>query len=195
MSEGKTDLAKFDSEVRPLVRGDIFHMPPDQLPVEASVKAFAIIKYIVEKLEERRKELRAHLLENTSILKHAEAVGKGGSTKTMVEGNKVNRKRTEKHLANIKKLKEILEKKNIPEQEVFDTVTRTITETVVNPSKIDALVQTGRLTEAEVKACNVVTWTFTVNPSAEVKDLLEEFDRRNLEVRRALQEAAEAEED
>jgi hypothetical protein len=113
----------------------------------------------------------------------------------MVDGNKVNRKRTEKKLANTKKLKQILAAKSIPEEEVFDTVTRTITETVVNPSKIDALVETGRLTADEVKSCNVIQWTFTVNPSAEVKDLLEEFDRRNLEVRRALQEAAEAEED
>lgn len=195
MSDEKTDLAKFDSEVRPLVRGDILHTPPDHMPVEAAVKAFAIVKHVGEKLEERRKELREHLLDNKSILKQAEKVGKGGSTKTTVEGNKVNRKRTEKPLANFKKLREILEAKSIPESEVFDEITETVVKTVVNPSKVDALVQTGRLTEEDVKACNVITWTFTVSPSAEVKDLLEEFDRRNLEVRRALQEAAASEED
>jgi hypothetical protein len=193
MSNESTDLVRFDDEVRPFVRGDILHTPVARLPVEAAVKAFAIIKHIGEILEKRRKELRAHLLEEKSILKHAEAVGKGGSTKTMVEGNKVNRKRTEKKLANVKALKELLKKKSIPESEVFDTVTKTVTETVVNPSKLEALVETGRLSKEDVQGCHTIQWTFTVNPSAEVKDLLEEFDRRNLEVRQALQGAADEE--
>ena len=191
----KTDLTKFNAEVRPLVRGDILHAPVDGLPVEAAVEAFAIVKHVGKKLEERQKELRAHLIDNKEVLKTAVPVGEGGSTKTMVSGNNVTRKRTEKKLANVKKLREILQAKSIPESEVFTTTTETITTTVVDPSKLDALVQTGRLTEDDMKACHVIQWALTVQASAKVKDLLEEFDRRNLEVRKAIQEAAESEQE
>lgn len=195
MSSKNTDLTKFDSEVRPLVRGDILHTPPDRLNVEEAVKAFALVKHIGEKVEDRRKELRAHLLVEGSILEHAEKVGKGGSTKTMVEGNKVTRKRTEKKLANVKGLKALLKEKGISEDAAFTSTTETFTKTVVDPSKVEALVQTGRLTAKEVEGCHVIQWTLQVNPSAAIKDILEEFDRRNLEVRKALQQAAEDEED
>ena len=185
MSDTKTDLVKFEEEIRPLSGGELLHAPADQFSPAEAVAAFAIVKHIEDTVKSRKGELRKRILDDKAIISSGKETASGGTT-TNVRGNKVQRKKTLKRFANEAKIRQILAMKGLGEDAAFDSQKVTTIQQVVNPSKIQHLVDTGVLTEEEVNEFHKEQWTLIVQPSERIAMLLESADERASEERKLL---------
>lgn len=177
MADKKTDLQKWDSEWRPLASGEILHAPPEELSSGEAVEAFAIVKWVGELASKRKEELRLKILEDEDIISSGKPTPKGG-TVTSVRGNKVQRRKTVKHFANLSRIREVLQAKGIPEEKVFDTVVRRVEDKVLNPSKMENLANLGVLSPEDLESMHVVQWTLVVDPSDRIQSVLEQAEDR-----------------
>jgi hypothetical protein len=185
MSDNKTDLVKFEEEIRPLSGGELLHAPADQFSSAEAVAAFAIVKHIQDSVKTRREELRQRILSDQAIIDHGKKTPSGG-TSTNVRGNKVQRRRSVKKFENLARMRQVLTDKGLAESAIFDEVKRTVIDKVVNPSKIQHLFDTGVLTAEEVESFHKEQWTLIVNPSSQISNLLEAADERANEERKLL---------
>lgn len=177
MSGKRTDIEKWDAEWRPLAGGEILHAPPEDLSAGEAVEAFAIVKWVGELAAKRQAELRLKILDSEEIISAGKSTPKGG-TVSSVRGNKVQRRKTVKHFGNVSRVKEVLQAKGISEDKVFDTVVKRVEEKVLNPSKIENLVNLGVLSKDDLEGMHVVQWTLVVDPSERIQAILEQAEDR-----------------
>lgn len=170
-------LVKFESEIQSLTGGDILHAEIATLSKEETVQAYAIVKYLEDRLKARRTELRDRIVEDPEISAAGKTTASGGSS-GKVAGHKVVRKKQTKRFKNASKIRQVMEERGLSESDIFDQVPRTVVDNVVNPSKIEKLVETGRLTEEDVNSFHVIQWTVVVSPSDALEVLLESSDSK-----------------
>jgi hypothetical protein len=161
-----------DSEYTPFIRGTMLQSGLAELSLADIVQAYVTLKDVLEGLpKERLGELRSYLL------KHAESFGEDngkGGQRLSVEGSTVTR---ERRVSNRRSLDtdtalNLAADKGLQPTDVCDeVVTKSL---VVNPSKLDFLVQTGKLDKAAVEALYSVSWALKVVGSGELTGVLTE---------------------
>lgn len=157
-----------ESEYLPFIRGTMLQGDLAGLSLADIVQAFVTLKDALEGLpKERLGELRAYLL------KHAESFGEDngkGGQRLSVEGSTVTReKRTAKTLDTDTVLNLAADHGLQPTDVCDEVTTKSL---VVNPSKLDFLVQTGKLDKAAVEGLYTVSWALKVVGSEELTGAL-----------------------
>jgi hypothetical protein len=185
MSDTKTDLVKFEKEIRPLTGGELLHAPADQFSPAEAVAAYAIVKHIEDSVKSRRSELRTRVLEDKAVISNGKETASGGTT-TNVRGNKVQRRKSTKKFADENRIRAVLAQKGLDESAGFDSKKVTVTQQVVNPSKLINLFETGVITKEEMESFHKESWTLIVQPSEQISSLLEAADERANEERKLL---------
>jgi len=170
-------LVKFESEIGPLASGDILHTSPEAFTPLEAVEAYAIVKFLADRVEVRRKELRSRIIDDEVIIGEGTGTPSGG-TNTDVRGHKVTRKKQVKRFSNVARVKELLKEKGLKMEDMFDEIIETKTKTVVNPSKMEKLLDVGKLTEEEIESCHVTQWSLIIKASRELEEILEIADQK-----------------
>ena len=167
--ESKPEEYAVVTEVKPLAQGRIMCEKPEKLSLVEQIQAHCILKGIAEATTLRLNELRETLM---SVAKaKGEVTGEEGTRKYLVEGNSVCVEfRGGGECVNEEKMRTLLKAKNIEVTEVFDE--HTIKAVVFNPSKLDYLVQIGKISTEELKTIKdevKPTEALKVLPSAALK--------------------------
>lgn len=152
-------------EIEPLGHGAALHTDPKTVPLADVVVAYAVLNHVSKVIEARKKDLNPHLM------KQAEAHGallEKGHRMLEVGQEKLTRERKLSAGPNEDKLKLLLETKKIDMAEVFDEVKQV----VLNPSKLEYLVQVGKLKAEEVEALRDESFALKVEAGPELKELL-----------------------
>lgn len=143
-----------------------FSAPVEGMSLLAQVEAYSTAAYVEDAAKSRRDALR------DALMKAAQAEGKlndKGGHRLEVEGHTIRRERRVSSTPDEKSLMSLLEKKSLNIEQAFDKV-------VVlqpNPSKVNALVESGHLTREEADALYKQTFALVVQASRELEALLE----------------------
>lgn len=165
-------------EIEPLGHGAALHTDPTTVSLSEVVVAYAVLNHVEKVIDKRKKELKPHLM------KQAEAHGsllEKGHRALEVGQEKLTRERKLSAGPNEDKLKLLMETKSIALLEAFDEVKAV----VLNPSKLEYLVQVGKLKADEVEALRDESFALSVEAGPELKELL-------IEACKALEEKDEA---
>mgnify|MGYP006274436553 CR=1 FL=1 len=160
-----TDQIHIAAVVTVLANRDEFAAPVDQLSLAERVEAYAAVHHVEEIAKARREALRDPLLKDAE---KGTATDKGGFKLNVGEHTVLKERRTAS-APDEKKLMALLESKGLPVDKCFDKVTIL----QPNPSKVNALVEMGHLTEEEARDLYKVTYALVVRPGAELEALLE----------------------
>jgi hypothetical protein len=136
------------------------------LTLGQAVAAYAVAHTTEEVAKTRREAIREVLLD---AAKTQGTDNEKGGHKLVVEGHTVLRERRVASTPDEKRLLALLEKKGLKVEDAFDRVL------VIqpNPSKVNALVDSGHLTEEEAKALYREQFACVVHANSEVESLIE----------------------
>ena len=151
---------------RDLMQGPPMTDPVEDTPIEDLVEHWVLLKFLKEAAEDRMKGLR------NELLSRAETYGadtKKGGSKLTIEGSLVLRERRQAALPDEKKLRKLLDDRGIAPDKAFSKVTKV----VMDASKVQALVDLGKLPADKVEAMRKVTWALRVKESFDLSDILE----------------------
>lgn len=159
-----------DAEYTPFIRGTMVQSDLQGMSLADIVQSYVTLKDVIEGLpKERLGELRAYLL------KHAETFGEDngkGGQRLSVEGSTVTReRRMGKALDTDAVLNLAADKGLLPTDVCDEVITKSL---VVNPSKLNLLVQLGKLDKATVDALYPVSWACKVVGSEDLTGALTE---------------------
>jgi len=155
-----------ESEVKPMSSGEVMHLPIEALSTGEKLTTYSLARWMKDRLEKRMELLRLSLLDDSSKIG---AETENGGRKFELNGSTV---RVDKKIAKLpdeEKFKTLLAVNGIEESAVYDKVTTT----VLNPSKIQALIETGKLDGPAVDALKKVSFALTVGASGEIESLTE----------------------
>jgi hypothetical protein len=122
-------------------------------------------------IEARLKALRLALFDR--------AVEEGATTEKghhvlEFEGSEFIKEKSQKKLPDEKTLKALLAEAKLGVLEAFDEVTKL----QMNPTKVDHLVETGRIPEDKVEAARKISYRLKFKPSRDLKDQLDQVAER-----------------
>jgi hypothetical protein len=165
----KADLAKTSGTgLASLVRDGnwdfptIFNMPLAKMTREQVAGAWLLVDLMEEITKDRKGELREALLEECA---KRGITDEKGSFLMEVQGAKIKREKRQGKLPEEEGLKALLEKYRVDLDDCFDKVEYR----VLNASKLESLIDTGKLPASEVDALKKITWALKVDPTDEVK--------------------------
>jgi len=154
------------AEALPVTTTRLLSLPVEKLTVVEQTQAYVIIGKLSKVLEARNKELRIPLLALAEA--QGEITGDKGTRKYLVEGSTVYVEHRKANEPNPNKLKELMAARKIDLSEAFEEVTVL----QLNPSKLQFLIDTGKLTEVEVKALCADVPALKITPSRALKEAL-----------------------
>lgn len=173
MSHGYESLAEWiETEVQPLLLGEAMTCELDDLEVDQLVEIWVLIDQCLKALDERKKAVRERLLKEAE--EHGTLNDRGGQKLRVggaAEGTTVVREKRVASEPDEKGLRSLLEETGIKFAEAYSKVTKT----VVDQSKVQNLVNLGKLKENDIDALKKVTWALRVYPAEELVDLLDEL--------------------
>lgn len=155
-----------ETVIKPITQGVVVTQPIEKLAPTDAVLAFKFIDFIEKQVAGRKKALRDFLLG------YAEAQGevnpKSGSKAVKVEGTTVIKERRRDNNPNADGLKGLLADAGIKLDAAFDEVKVL----QVNPTKLQFLVETGKLKKDAVEALYGITFALKVQESKAIKEAL-----------------------
>jgi hypothetical protein len=163
--------------IETLSTSKVVSAPLDSLSLPEKVQAHVLLSAVESVAKERKDAIRDVLLKEA---KDGGDKNDKGHYKVVVEGSTVSNERRVGKEPNPEKLKALLAAKGIPEKTVFST--RTVVESFIDPSKLDALVSTGKLSKEEIEGTEEkdgedglypVTRALRVTPSKDLKVVVE----------------------
>lgn len=161
----KPGTGLIEKYVLPFLSSRMMQAPVADLSMEEIAEIVALTRSLKKAVENREPSLRA------ALLKEAERVGvkneKGGYT-AFVGGMEVRKSVRQAVEPDEDGLLALLKEKNIPTGEAFDEVKNL----QLNPTKVEFLVQTGKLTQAEVDKLRKTSDALSVEPATEMKQML-----------------------
>jgi hypothetical protein len=161
-------LSPMVAEVQSLTASKVMAEAVENLTLTEQVQAHILLKRVNDAVDTRLKLLRDPLL--TVAIAKGEVISEKGTKKYVVDGSAITVEYRRSSVPDENKVKELLQTKNVPITEVFDEV-KTL---VFNPSKLDFLVQVGKVTKAEVEALiPEPSPAMRVVPSKELKEITE----------------------
>ncbi len=152
-------------EVEPLGQGVLMQTDPRSVPLSDVVVAYAAINHLEKVIEKRKKALNPHLMSQADT--HGEPTEKGHKV-LAVGQEKIVKERKLTAAPDDDKLKVLLDTKGIALLEAFDEVKSV----VLNPSKLQYLVQIGKLKAEEVEALHNESFALKVEAGPMLKELL-----------------------
>lgn len=165
MTRKRSPAAIIHKEIEPLGQGTMMTVDPTTCAVADVVVAYASINFLEKVIEKRKAELKPHLLSQAQT--HGQVTEKGHSVLEL-EDAKVTRERKLSAGPDEDKLKRLLETYGLSLIDCFDEVKKV----VLNPSKLQYLVDVGKLKGAEVEALRTESFALRVEPGPELKELL-----------------------
>lgn len=156
-----------DAEVHPLLTGLAMGAPVNALELEGLVQAWALLAFVSQAVEARQKILRERLLDEAE--EFGRMTEKGGQ-RLMVHNSLVQREKRIAKLPDEEGFKALLASADID----FDAAFSKVQKVILDPSKIDGLVNLGKLKAGDVERLKKVTWALRVKPSNELDTILEE---------------------
>ena len=166
-TEAKPEMQAL-TEIQPLASGKVMTEATEKLTVIEQVQSHVLLKKVGEAVEARLKELREPLMAVAKA--KGEVSTEKGTKKYVIEGNSICIEYRQAHAPDESKARELLLLKSIPLTEVFDEV-KTL---VFNPSKLDFLIKTGKISQADYDALiPPPTEAMRVYPSKELKTAVE----------------------
>jgi hypothetical protein len=165
MTRKRSPAAIIHKEIEPLGQGAMMTIDPTTCAVADVVVAYAAINFLEKVIEKRKAELKPHLLSQAET--HGELTEKGHSVLEL-EDAKVTRERKLSAGPDEEKLKALLSTHGLSISDCFDEIKRV----VLNPSKLEYLIQVGKLNGVEVEALRRESFALRVDPGAELKELL-----------------------
>ncbi len=162
-----TDIKTSVSSLIALGRAELFNAPMEDLSPQQRAESWAVIDTFVTILSQRNGELREGLFETV------QEVGdktEAGHFIANIEGNEVKRERRQGKSPADKEFRVLLKELSIPLTDCYSE------ETVykLDPSKVQYLIDGGRLPAEKVEELKKVTYALKVKPRA---DLAAELDR------------------
>jgi hypothetical protein len=168
LSKKKPDTAVATTPSSPtLATSEIMSADLATFPMSKVVAGWLLLANIEKMIKDRKEVMRERLLNE------AEAGGQtssSGSQSLPAEGATIVRERRESKQLPFQATAALLHSKGIPVEDACDEVVSY----VVNQSKIQNMVDLGKLKQAEVDALREVTWALRVIPTEEVKQRMEE---------------------
>jgi hypothetical protein len=152
--------------VQDLLTSRLMTADASDVDIVALTEAWVMLKHTKEALEDRLKELREVLLERAG--EYGMDTDKGGQL-LKVGGSKVLRERREAAMPSEKDIRKLLKEHDIAASEVLTKKTTM----ALDASKVRALIDLGKLPEAEVVALRKVTWALRVKESPRLAGELE----------------------
>lgn len=156
-----------EREVRPLMEGYTFAAHIDDLSVDDLGELFAVLQFLESQLKDRKAAVRQKLLD--AVKDHGKSTPKGGQQTKTIYGTAI-RERRESKMPDENELKLLLAKRNIPLTLAFTKVS----EQRMDPSKIHALIERGKLKKEEVESTRSVAYALKFKPNARTTSLLED---------------------
>lgn len=156
-----------EKEIRPLSSAEILHADLDKLSVTDRKIAYCFLQHIIATATARKEEL------NLKIKEDVRTTGVANDKGHVRQDDAGTVATVEKRVAKTpdeKELKKLLEANKINPDSVYDDVTIQ----QLNLSKVNDLVDKGKLKQADVDKLFKTTYALTVDPSYTLKTLLEE---------------------
>lgn len=166
-SKKTTDIKASVSSLIALGKAELFNAPMEDLSPQQKAEAWAVIDTFVTILSQRNGELREGLFE--MVQKVGDKM-EGGHFQANIEGNEVKRERRQGKLPEDKAFRALLKELSIPLTDCYSEETLY----KIDPSKINYLIDNGRLPAEKVEELKKVTYALKVKPRA---DLAVELDR------------------
>lgn len=146
--------------------GKLLNMLAKDMTAEQAAAAWSMLDLMESVASARKEQIRERVFEL--------AVDKGvpdenGTYRAFIEGTKLGKRKNVSTKPEEKGLKKLLEELKIPILEVYDSVQIT----QLNMTKLEYLVETGRIPKDRVEALKKVTYTIELEPSPEVSDYLD----------------------
>lgn len=160
--------ALIPTQVGSFAGSEVMLRPVEELTDSEAATAHLTLKLVGDLIKERAEILRLRLLD--AAVKAGKQTEKGGYRYDTADDLRILRERREKVDLSLEKVLALLEKNGVPVQEGCDEV-KTL---VVNRSKIQHLVDTGKLPKKDVEALVEVTYALRVFPSDTLAALLEQ---------------------
>ena len=155
----KTTSNLVESEVRPLSSGEVLHADIDKMSMAERITSISIVKWMIAKLTDRSKSLNERLKEDTRQVGSTNEKGHVRFSHPHAGVCTVERRMSKS--ADEDELKTLLLTNNIPPDSVYDVKPVQ----VLNTSKLNQLVELGKLKAADVEKLYKVTFALTVDPS------------------------------
>lgn len=151
--------------------GDLMNKPISEMSTDQVASTWVGLTKATEMMTARLESLRIALFERAT--EEGEETEKGHHILD-VEGTEFIREKSQKKLPDEKILKVLLAEAKLGVLEAFDEVTTL----QMNPTKVDHLVETGRLPEDKVEAARKISYRLKFKPSTSLKSQLDEISER-----------------
>lgn len=163
----KTLTKLVENEIRPLSSGEVLHLAVEKMSVEDRLSSYAVIQWMQDKLAKRREILNGRIKEDVKQVGTTTEKGhmRFEHNHTVATVEKRVGKMPDENGLNL-----LLAKAGISEDEVYDEVKVS----QLNPSKVEKLIELGKLKKDEVEALKKTTYALTVDPSEAISKLLSE---------------------
>lgn len=156
-----------ESEVRPLTSGEVIHADIEKLSGTERKLAYCLLQFIVAEAEARKKELNERIKED---VRQVGTVNEKGHVRQSDNGTVATVEKRVAKSPDEKALSTLLMTNKIDDSSVYDIVPTK----VLNLSKVNQLVELGKLKAEDVEKLFKVTYALTVDPSEPISTLLEE---------------------
>ena len=163
----KTTAALIASELVPFGQGETLHTPPEKANLQQIVTMFAMINTLEKALEKRKEQMRELLLAQAKAL--GDEGEKGSFTLRVGNETVVAEFRQNKDL-DTEALRALMSTHNVPVLDVFDEVKSL----VLNPSKLEYVIDIGKLDKKQVEGLRKASFALKVQPGEELKTALTE---------------------
>jgi hypothetical protein len=166
MSTRKMSVASvIKNELSPFGQGRVMQADPREVPLTDVTVSYAVINHLQKVIGARKKQLKPHLMSQAET--HGETTDKGGSLLAVGE-EKIVRERRLSSEPNEDKLRALLETNGLAILDCFDEVKSV----KLNPSKLQYLIDIGKLKKEEVEGLRDEVFALKVDPGPELKELL-----------------------
>lgn len=145
--------------------GALWNLPADQMTSEQAAAAHTMLKLVEDLVKARKEQLHDQAM--TLAVEDGSKNDKG-SYILEVEGTKIEARRSQSSSPDEKVVREELTKSRLPLSEAYDEV-RTL---VLNPSKLQFLVDCGKVDGTALEASKGERWSLHIHPSKMVEQLV-----------------------
>jgi len=150
MTAKRDPLPRMAADVRPMVMGAAMSLDAWDSSTEEAAAAWIVLNEVKQRAEDKLKVLRERLMEEVGA--DGDVTAKSGYSLQIGEARFLKERRQEQ-LPNAELLRKVLEEAKVPADAAF---TRQVSY-VVDPSKLEALVATGKLKAEAVEECRKVS--------------------------------------
>ena len=173
-----TDITKTVTGLMALGQSGMMNLDPEEMSPEQRTVAWATIDAMETVFSVRKSELRESLLE--AVQKIGDET-EGGHFVANIDGSEVKRERRQGKSPDDKEFRELLKSLSIPLTDCYTEETKY----TLDPSKVQYLIDGGRLPEEKVEELKKVTFALKVKPEKRLAESLDQVTERFKKLKKA----------